>query len=347
MAPLLLAGLLASGGGALAGCTGIITGGDDDGPPVITPGVPCDDERPVARQLRLLTRREYQNTVRDLLGVDVDAAPLPVEPRVLGFDNNAAAMVVTSRHMDAYIGLAEDAVERAVTTQRARILPCDPSAAGCARQFVEAIGLKVMRRPLTEDEIASYASAFDGQSFDDGMRIALGAMMISPSFLYRSEVGEQVGQVARLTPYEVASQLSYLFWGSMPDQALFDAARDDKLSTPEERMAQARRLLADPRARVQIAEFAGQWLRTDGLSGTKDAAIYPQFTDAIRTAMSEEERAFISHVIFDRNGTFKDLFTANYVMVNGPLADFYGVARPTAGDFTEVPVAADSGRATP
>jgi hypothetical protein len=329
----------------LGACTGHITGGGDDGPPELIDGVPCDDERPVARQLRLLTRREYQNTVRDLLGVEVDTSSIPVEPRPQGFDNTAAAMVVTSRHLDAFIAVAEDAVERAVTTRRAELLPCDPAAAACPRQFVESFGLRALRRPLDEEELAAFTGAFAGRSFDDGMRIAIGAMLVSPSFLYRWEIGSAVGQQAHLTSYEIAASLSYLFWGSLPDQALFDAARDGTLATGEERMAQARRMLADPRARDQVADFVGQWLRTDGITASKDASIYPTFTDAVRVAMTEEERRFIVDVVFERNGTFRDLFVSDRVIVNDTLADFYGVPRPgTGGGFAPVTVTPDSGR---
>ncbi len=333
----------------LAGCVGDILGGaggsgdDDDAPPVITPGEPCDDERPAARQLRLLTRREYQNTLRDLLNVEIDISTIPVEPRVKGFDNNAAAMVVTSRHMDAFLALAEDASERAITTQRANILECDPAVTGCAQQFVQELGLRVMRRPLTTAEINTYASAFAGQSFDDGMRISMATMLISPGFLYRWEIGELAGGVAQLTPYEIASALSYLFWGTMPDQALFDAAATGGLETAADITTQARRLLADPRARDQVADFAGQWLRTDGITSNKDTSVYPAFTDEIREAMTEEERRFINHVVFDLNGSFKELFNADYVIVNDALASFYGVPAPGNG-FAEVTLPADSGR---
>lgn len=327
-----------------SGCTGYITGGDDDRPEIV-PGVPCDGEIPVARQLRLLTRREYANTVRDLLGVEVDTANIPVEPRPQGFDNTASAMVVTSRHLDAFVALAEDAVERAVTTRRAELVPCDVAAADCPRRFVESIGLRALRRPLDADEVAAYSGAFAGRSFDDGMRVALAAMMVSPSFLYRWEIGETVGQQSTLTPYEVASALSYLFWGSLPDQALFDAARDGQLATAEQRMAQARRMLADPRARDQVADFVGQWLRTDGITASKDASIYPGFTDAVRVAMTEEERRFIIDVVFERRGTFRDLFVSDHVMVNDTLADYYGLPRPgTGAAFASVPVTPDSGR---
>ncbi len=329
---------------ASAGCVGSITGlggGDDDAPPVVTPGQHCDDERPAARQLRLLTRREYAATIHDLLGVDVDTASVPVEPRIKGFDDNAAAMVVTDRHMDAYLALAEDVSERAVTTQRASLLHCDPNVASCKREFVTDLGLRAFRRPLSDDEIDGFLAAFQSASFDDGMRVATAAMLISPNFLYRWEIGDDSGT---LTPYETATTLSYLFWGTMPDPQLFDAAAAGELSTPEQITAQARRLLADPRARAQVNEFATQWLRTDGLTANKDAAIYPSFTDAVRNDMAEEQRRFFEHVIFEKNGSFQDLFDADYVYANAELAQFYGLQPGAGSDWAQVPVTPDSGR---
>jgi hypothetical protein len=336
---------------AAVGCTGSIGGAGDDGPgrgdrppPVIVPGQHCDDERPGPRQLRMLTRREYANTVKDLLGVDVDTANLPVEPKVKGFDNNAAAMVITSRHMDEYLALAETAGDRAVTTQRAKILACDPSAAGCSKQFIKDLGLRAFRRPLSTEEIDQLAGAFTGNSFDDGMRVAIGAMLISPSFLYRSEVGEVKNGVAVLTPYETASALSYLYWGTMPDAELFAAAADGKLATAEERTAQARRLLADPRARAEVVDFATQWLRTEeAAAGNKDATVYPSFDTAVRDAITEEQRRFVEDVIFTRNGRFEDLFLADYVFANEALARFYGLPSPGSG-FAKVPVDPETGR---
>jgi hypothetical protein len=333
------------------GCVGHITDGidaeGDDGdprpPPVITPGVRCDDERPAPRQLRLLTRREYARTVQDLLGVEVDPSILPVEPRIHGFDNNAAAMVVTPRHMDAFLGLAEDAAERALATQRAALVPCSPTAADCPRQVVRTLGTRAFRRPLADDEVAGLAAAFAGQSFDDGLRVAITALLASPSFLYRSELGTGSGPVVTLTPYETASALSYLYWGTMPDAALFAAADADQLATAEQRAAQAARLLADPRARPQVVDFVSQWLRTeDAGGGAKDAAIYPAFTTAIRDAIVEEQRRFVEDVVFEQDGRFADLFLADFVIANDALAAFYGL--PGAGDFARIDVAADSGR---
>jgi hypothetical protein len=334
------------------GCIGKVLegGGDDDGggpnrpPPVIEPGVRCDDERPVPQQLRLLTRREYANTMKDLLGVDVSTDTVPVEPKVKGFDNNAAAMVITSRHMDAFLALAEDATERAITTQRSKILACDPSNAQCPSQFVRDLGLRAFRRPLTDEEVTAFAGAFTANSFDDGMRISIAGMLVSPSFLYRSEIGEVKNGVATLTPYETASALSYLFWGTMPDKALFDAAAADQLKTPEQIQAQARRLLASDRSRAQVTDFVAQWLRTEeAAAGNKDATIYPDFTPVIREAIVEEQRRFVEHVVFEKNGTFEDLFLADYVFANDALADFYGLPG-AGGQFGQVATDPETGR---
>jgi hypothetical protein len=327
------------------GCTGEITGGGggDDGPPVIEPGVHCDDERPGPRQLRLLTRAEYAATIHDLIGVDVDTSSIPVEPRVRGFDNNAAAMAVTSRHLDAYLALAETASVQAAQTQRALILHCDATAADCPRKFITDFGLRAFRRPLTDDEITGFAAAFQGQTFDDGMGLVIASMMVSPSLLYRWEVGTAAGQVAALSPYETASALAYLYTGSMPDDALFTAAAADELRTPEQRKAQARRLLMTPRGHAQVAAFVDEWLRTDGLSANKDATIYPTFTDDVRRAMAGEEQRFVDDVVFTRNGSFKDLMVSDHVIVNDKLAQFYGLPSPGA-DFAAVPVTPDSGR---
>jgi hypothetical protein len=334
------------------GCIGkVLEGGGDDGgggpnrpPPVIEPGVRCDDERPVPQQLRLLTRREYANTMKDLLGVDVSTDTVPVEPKVKGFDNNAAAMVITSRHMDAFLALAEDATERAITTQRSKILACDPSNAQCSSQFVRDLGLRAFRRPLTDEEVTAFAGAFTANSFDDGMRISIAGMLVSPSFLYRSEIGEVKNGVATLTPYETASALSYLFWGTMPDKALFDAAAADQLKTPEQIQTQARRLLASDRSRAQVTDFVAQWLRTEeAAAGNKDATIYPDFTPVIREAIVEEQRRFVEHVVFEKNGTFEDLFLADYVFANDALAEFYGLPG-AGGQFGQVPTDPETGR---
>lgn len=298
------------------------------------------------RLLRLLTRREYQNTLRDLLSIDApDVSTLPLEPRVRGFDNNANATVVTGRHADEYLTLAMSLAAKAVRERKGQLLSCSESAAGCKRTFVSQFGARAFRRPLTSEEQTRYEALFGSDDFGTGMTTVITAMLVSPSFLYRSEVGERQSNGAyKLTPYEVASALSYLYLGSMPDKTLLDAAAANKLSTKAELETQARRLLADPRAKDQLAEFALQWLRSDNiLTAFKDKSLYPSFSDGVRAAMLEEQRRFITDLTLDRAGKFSELFTADYVFANSELARFYGLTASGSG-FVRIAATAESER---
>jgi hypothetical protein len=309
------------------------------------------EEQPGPRLLRLLTRREYKNTVRDLLFINdqnkPDVSSLPLEARVAGFDNNAHSQAVTSRHIDAFVNLGETLAKEAVQSQKGQLLGCDQNQASCKRSFVERFGLRAFRRPLTSTELTRYEALFANDltqgNFDEGMRLVINAMLGSPVFLYRSEVGEPEGGNFRLTPYEVASALSYLYLGSMPDQALFDAAKNDALKTPEQLVAQAKRLMDTARGKEQLGEFSLQWLRSDNiLTANKDKAVYPQFNDSLRVAMVEEQRRFFVKVVLEDQGKFDQLFTPSFVMVNQELARFYGLT-PPSGDYQKVDVG-NSGR---
>lgn len=314
------------------------------------PPLTCTDEVPGPRLLRLLTRREYDNTTQDLLGVTTPlSANLPVETRVLGYDNNADVNVVTARHIDAYLAAAEDLATQALVSNRNQLLPCDPNANAdaCARQFVGEFGLRAYRRPLTQDENDRLSGLFAvANDFDEGVKLAISAILISPNFLYRSELGEATANgngYYQLTPYEVASSLSYLFWGTLPDQALLNAAAAGQLQTTQQLAAQAQRLLADPRARRQIGLFSGQWLGADPVTaGEKDPATYPDYTQAVQEAADAELAEFVNHVIFSGSGRFDELFNADYVFVNDTLADFYGMSGVNSDQLQMTPMLDDS-----
>jgi hypothetical protein len=309
-----------------------------------------DPDAPGPRLLRLLTRDEYARTVADVLGVARPAVDeIPVEPKVAGYDNNAAASVITTRHVDAYLSTAERVVRKALETSRARIVSCDPTTAPCAKQLVEGLGLRLFRRPLTAEESTRYQRMFaadlTGGAADEGVVLALSAMMVSPNFLYRSEIGEPTGDgTFALGPYEIATALSYTFWGTTPDATLLDAAGKGGLADATGIEAQARRLLEDPKARPQIARFFGQWLDSGALlSANKDKQIYPSFTDAIREGLAAEEAAFVDHVVFDSTKTFGELLVADYVFANDAVAGFYGLPTGIGATPKKVPGGAQRG----
>ena len=312
----------------------------------------CSDgpESPSPRLLRLLTRREYQNTIHELLYVDKpDISNMPLEPRVRGFDNNAGASVVTSRHVDEFMAANDAAVKLAVQQKKGQLVTCQPSDATCAHTFIKAFGLRAFRRPLSDDEQTRYEAMFSQDltqgDFDQGLTLAITAFLASPNFLYRSEVGdEQSDGSFKLTQYEVASALSYLYWGTMPDQNLFDAAGKGELRSVSQLEAQARRLLADARAVDQLDAFGEQWLGSDStLTAFKDKTIYPSFSDGVRKAMMEEQKRFFGNVALSTEGKFSELYQADYVFANEELARFYGLT-PQGGDYAKIPATPASQR---
>ena len=159
-------------------------------------------------------------------------------------------------------------------------------------------------------------------------------MLQSPSFLYRTELGDAAqpagADAIKLTPYEVASELSYFLWGTMPDAALFAAADAGEVGTPAQIEKQARRLLADPRSRDTIQRFVEAWLEIDRLPTIpKDAATYPELDAAARVAQREETRRFVTHVMEKGTGTLSELLTSRTSFLSPELAKLYGLPAPT------------------
>ena len=208
------------------------------------------EETPGPRRLRLLTRSEYASAAADLLFIPRPSVDnLPVESVVDGFDNNAGAAVVTNRHLDEFLSTSEKLAVQAMGASKVRLAPCAP-AAGCDRTFVQSFGQRAFRRPLAADEVTRYLALFapsvTGGSFDKGMELVMRAMLSSPYFLYRSEMGERAPDGSyKLSPYEVATALSFFLWGTTPDDQLLEAARSGALARPDGFEAAARRLIED------------------------------------------------------------------------------------------------------
>jgi hypothetical protein len=210
-----------------------------------------------------------------------------------------------------------------------KIVTCDGKTdpAGCAHSFVSAFGQKTFRRPLLANEAARLETLVTGAGdFGKGVRAAIAAMLISPSFLYRTELGtSQVDGTFRLTPWEIASVLSYGFWATMPDDELFAAAASGEVATAAGLEKQARRLLASPRARPQIGFFAEQWLGAENVSTVdKNATLYPDFDSSMRAAMRDETREVVERIFLDTR-KMSDVYAANWTIANEALAKQYGI----------------------
>jgi len=250
--------------------------------------------------------------------------PQPGRSPGYAYDNDADAGLVTSVHVEQYLRAGESIAARALG-QRDQLLPC---ASGCAEDWVRQFGPRALRRPLTDAEVARYVALIEAwPDFDGGVGIALQVLLSSPEFLYRFEVGEPDGDERRLTGHEVASQLSYFLWGSMPDAALFEAAATGALDTPEGIESEARRLLADPRSDAVLGRFGSQWLGVERvLTADKSPALYPQVDDALRHALLEETRRFVVDAIQMGPGGLDELLTAQWGYANAASASIYDVA---------------------
>lgn len=296
--------------------------------------IPAGAPGPTA--LRRLTNDEYRTTVQELLGLAAPPAdPLQPESRQLGYNNFASVLTVPAVLGSQYATMAARLANEADIS---KLAPCAAPAAEseCAYSFIDAFGKQVHRQPLTAKEQQSYRGLYDltrtTDTYETGIRHVLEVMLQSPALLYRMEYGSGAAE-RTLSPYEVASELSYLFTGTKPDAELMQAADTNALSTPAQIEAQARRLLALPRAQTSVGKFLEQWFLVSDLSQVvKDQTLFPSFATAQKAAMAASTTRFVASVVGEGDGTVKSLLSSPFAFVNSSLAPVYGVADPGQGD---------------
>ncbi len=292
----------------------------------------CEDPQPGESPLRRLTNLEYQNTLLDLgfdeVVVKASVASLPNEPESLGFRNGASALSVTSLLAQKY-----SAVAQRLSAKYAYPCELDDDSA-CADQMIHHAGGRVHRRPLTNQEKLGYRAIYDQaierSSHDDALGWVIRAMLQSPHFLYRVEIPHP-DEIAAVTGYEMANRLSYMLWQAPPDEELRAAVAKDELKTPEQVLAQAHRMLEDPRAENSI-EFFEQWLDLDELHEVeRDPDLYPDISPQLATLFKAEARSFLLDLLRQPGSSYADLLTANHTFANAELAEHYGLD-PVVGD---------------
>ena len=287
--------------------------------------------------LRRLSNREYNHVVADLLGDathPADAFP-DDDTGSGGFVTPTNVALLNAQHYEETAGTLAEAALAANKLQIPCTNPATNAEATCAQNFINQFGKLAFRRPVLAAELSGLSSLFStARSFGFDFRASLAqvtkAILQAPGFLYHWEIGPSKGTpqngVVSLTPYQVASRLSFFLWETMPDAPLLAAADAGQLSTPAQVQAQAERLLGDPKAQNVMENFHVQWLFLENLANLqKDTSKYPLFGDAVRQALIPELTNFTASVILNSaDGTLKSLLTAPYAFVNSATAPIYG-----------------------
>jgi hypothetical protein len=296
--------------------------------------------------LRRLNRAEYNNTVRDLLGVGLRPADdFPADDAGYGFDNVGDVLATPPSLAEKYLAAAEALVGAAWKDEASRtrnlVKPVDPARfAESAKAILRPFAERAYRRPVGEEELKRLAGVAElarskGEDPEGALRVALQAVLSSPHFLFHVE-RNMPGAPQPLSPWELASRASYFLWSSMPDDELFACARDGSLRQPAVLDAQVRRMLRDPRARALAENFAGQRLQTRDLdAAAPDPARFPQFDEPLRAAMKRETELFFEHVVREDRSVLEFL-DSDYTFVNERLARHYGIEGVTGPEFRRV-----------
>ena len=231
---------------------------------------------------------------------------------------------------------------------RRRIFICRPTSPAeevpCARRIIEGLASRAYRRPASAADVDGlmgfYEDGAAADGFESGVRMALEALLASPRFVFRAEQepeSVEPGETYPVASVDLASRLSFFLWGAPPDETLRRAAADGGLLDEEELIRQARRMLADPRARALGSRFAGQWLRLQDLYKVHpDPNFYPNFDDNLADAMRYETELFFNSLVREDLSVL-DLFRADYTFVNERLAAHYGFPAAPGNHFREVP----------
>lgn len=337
-------GILGAASIALASCTGLIGDREVDRAPFV--------EDPAPATIHRLTRAQYANAIHDLLGDEI-AVPTALEPDVeaMGFATVGGSIgSVSRRGVEQYEAAALSIADQATAPgagRDARIgcKPAGTSDPACAERFLTSFGRRAFRRALDQAEIdrlvklAGDAAKTLGD-FHRGLAFAIAAVLESPSFLYRAEIGvadPTHAGVMRYVGYEMASRLAFFLWNTIPDDALLDAAERGDLDDDAGLASEVERLLASPRAHDAWRSFWAERLglaRLDDLS--KDSMVFPAMSADLGPSAREETLRLVDELLLVDDADYRELFTTRRTFVDRKLASLYGVPAPSLTKVSEV-----------
>lgn len=303
-----------------------------------------------------LNTAEYNATVADVLGTTLQPATANWRGGELGgFDNMAGVLGIDADQYQRYLDAAEQITDDVFANEaaRAKVLTCnatdDPT---CIRSILSSTGLRILRRPLSDEELATHSKVYSaarglGDDHAASVKLMLQALLASAEFLYRIELDAAPDAPVKhpLSSYELASRLSYFLWSSAPDDQLLAAAANDSLAKDDGVLAQAvDYMLTDPKSQRLVQNFAGQWLGARRVVPHPAAPdIYPDWNPQLADAAAQEMYLYFDE--FLRSGrSWLDFMKADINFVNPALAEAYGMPVPagaTASSLVRVENVAD------
>lgn len=327
----------------LVGCTGTLGGlegeagsTDDSAPSDSSPPTPPSGDdafvgftAPGSSLVRRLTHREYEWTLEDLFAIELspeDLDALPVDESLSSFARVDVNLSPSRFHVRAYAEVAElVAGQLDFSALVERFADCSLTQNGCPAAFVEELGLRLFRRPLSSDETQRFQVLWDAVVDLDATAVeaasaVVQAMLQSPQFLYLM-TDETLSGEYELGAYEVASRLSFFVWGAGPDEVLLDEAATGKILDPENRRASVERMFNDEtRVRRSLTRFIQDWVKLDRIPNS----------DGLKADRVEGARRFyVDALMADR--PFFDLLTDPAVYLSPELATLYGIESGEAG----------------
>ncbi|MGY3570213.1 DUF1592 domain-containing protein [Vibrio paucivorans] len=280
------------------------------------------------RQVRLLTSYEYANSIKDLFGITINKEKLPKDKyeREFKYAGQSNQGVILTEDMRQFHAMAVEVSERIDLTT------IGYTNSVSTPQFVQDLGLKVYRRPLTSDEHTRFMSFLNQY----GPRDLVASMLLSPNYLYRSELGTLTDEagVYELDQYEVATALSYSFLGTTPSTLLLGKAAGGELATNEQIASEVASMLQSPQGIARFTDFIGYYVHTQ----VQQLPEKPGLTTDVVNAMVQEQAEFIRYFLTEGEGTVEELFNPNFTFVNGTLAQHYGIEGVTGEEFQKVVV---------
>ena len=349
-----------------AGCTGVMDGnlqpgatttggstsGNGLGGATAQGGTPTNTLSSGYKAIHRLNGNEYNATVADVLQTKLQPAngSWPVY-ELNGFDNIADVQIVDTdqyqRYFDAASALADDALAQA--NFKTKFVTCATADDACVGGIIGNLGLHLFRRPLRPTEVANYKKVYAaatglGETHEASVKHVLRALLSSSEFLYRMEFDPNPGSAEKhpLSPYELATRLSYFLWSSAPDDAMLAAAADSSLVKDENIKATVDRLLADStRAQRFVQNFYGQWLGGRRVADHAVAPdVYAAWDPTLAGSLAQEMYAYFADFL-TTNRSWLEFLTADENFVDAPLAKLYGMPAPSGSGLSKVQFTTD------